>query len=155
VAFRNFHTSYTAMDLRPDELIARIRLPRRNEDAGRPREMRGEPGATSTWHDYYRKVGTRRAQAISKVCFAGLARTKSGRIADVRIAVGSVAPIPLRCEKTEAVLQGQKPEPDVIRAARETLAREIAPIDDFRSTARYRSRVSQNLLEEFLQSLTK
>ena len=56
---------------------------------------------TTGWKHYYRKVGTRRAQAISKVCFAGAARVEAGRIADVRIALGSVAPTVLRANETE------------------------------------------------------
>src|SRR6185436_18463257 len=80
VPYRTFHTGYKQMILRPDELVGRIRLPRRQEG----------------WTDYYRKVGTRRAQAISKVCFAGSILRVSGRIADVRIALGSVAPTVVR-----------------------------------------------------------
>jgi CO/xanthine dehydrogenase FAD-binding subunit len=68
----------------------------------------------------------------------------------VRIALGSVAPIPLRCVKTEALLRGQSPSAELIRAAQAELAREIQPIDDMRSSAAYRSRVAQNLLAEFL-----
>src|SRR5204863_1606747 len=75
VPYRTFHTGYKQMILRADELVARIRLPRRS---GR-------------WIQYYRKVGTRKAQAISKVCFAAAARLEGGRIAEARIAVGSVA----------------------------------------------------------------
>jgi CO/xanthine dehydrogenase FAD-binding subunit len=130
VAYATFHTGYKQMDLQSDELLARIRLPRRREN----------------WTHYYRKVGTRRAQAISKVCFAGVMRREGGRIADVRIALGSVAPTVLRCYQTE---EAMKQEPS---AADATLAREIAPIDDIRSSAVYRLRVAQNLLAEF-QSL--
>jgi xanthine dehydrogenase iron-sulfur cluster and FAD-binding subunit A len=100
-------------------------------------------------------VGTRKAQAISKVCFAGVALVENGAIGDVRIALGSVAPIVQRVVKTEDALRGSKVTPAVIAAARETLAREIAPIDDIRSTAQYRLRVAQNLLEEFLSQLAK
>ncbi len=134
VPYYGFHTGYRTTTLRPEELLARIRLPR----------------ARGGWGQYYRKVGTRRAQAISKVCFAGAARMDNGRIRDVRIALGSVAPTVVRCVKTEALLAGQKPERDLLEAAKQQLAGEIAPIDDFRSTAKYRLRVAQNLLEEFL-----
>ena len=61
------------------------------------------------WPDlthYYRKVGTRKAQAISKVCLAATARVSGGMVDHIRIALGSVAPVPLRCRRTEAVLQG-------------------------------------------------
>jgi CO/xanthine dehydrogenase FAD-binding subunit len=134
VPYLGFHTGYKQMILRPEELIRRIRLPRRKE----------------RWRQYYRKVGTRKAQAISKVCFAGGAALAAGEIRDIRIALGSVAPTVLRCMKTEAVLRGQKPNRAVLDSAKDVLAQEIAPMDDFRSTARYRLRVSQNLLIEFL-----
>lgn len=134
VSYHGFHTGYKQMNLRPEELIRHIRLPRRKE----------------RWRQYYRKVGTRKAQAISKVCFAGGAAFAAGEIRDIRIALGSVAPTVLRCMKTEAVLRGQKPNRAALDSAKDALAQEIAPIDDFRSTARYRLRVSQNLLEEFL-----
>lgn len=137
VPYMGFHTGYKAMMIGPDELIGRIRVSR----------------AMATWKQYYRKVGTRRAQAISKVCFAGTARLDGARIQDLRIALGSVAPTVLRATKTEALLRGQKVEAGLIRSARAELAREIAPIDDFRSTAVYRQRVVQNLLEDFLQGL--
>ena len=133
--YRSFHTGYKKMSMRPGELIRAVRLQR----------------ATSVWKHHYRKVGTRRAQAISKVCFAGAARVEDGRIADVRIALGSVAPTPLRATGTENLLRGQKPATAVLSAAQATLASEIAPIDDMRSTAHYRRRVAQNLLAEFLE----
>jgi CO/xanthine dehydrogenase FAD-binding subunit len=137
--YHGFHTSYKKMQLASDELLRAIRLPRRSKP----------------WRQYYRKVGTRKAQAISKVCFAGAALVEGGAIRDIRIAIGSVAPLVLRAVKTEDALRGSSLTPTVIAAARETLAREIAPIDDIRSTARYRLRVAQNLLEEFLSQLAK
>lgn len=138
VPCQGFWKGYKQLDLREDELIRGIRLPR--EKAG--------------WRHFYRKVGTRRAQAISKVCFAGAACLASGRIVDLRIALGSVFPTVLRVVQTENVLRGEKPGPALVRAAQETLAREIAPINDMRSTARYRFRVAQNLLAEFCEKVT-
>ncbi len=152
-----FHTGYKHMNLRPDELLRRIRLPRVGALLAAPRARRGgftppasAAAAQPTWRHYYRKVGTRKAQAISKVCFAGLLHLDGDTIRDVRIALGSVAPIPLRCTRTESALRGQKLRPELIRAAQAELAREITPIDDMRSSAAYRSRVAQNLLAEFL-----
>lgn len=135
VPYQGFWKGYKQIDLRQDELIRGIRLAREK----------------SAWVRFYRKVGTRRAQAISKVCFAGAACLEAGRIADARIALGSVAPTVLRAIETEKILRGEKPVPAVVRAAQETLAREIAPIDDMRSTAHYRLRVAQNLLAEFCE----
>jgi xanthine dehydrogenase small subunit len=85
------------------------------------------------------------------VCFAGCLRIDGRKIADVRIALGSVAPIPLRCVETETVLRGQTLGASLVRAAQAELAQEITPIDDMRSSAAYRLRVAQNLLQEFLQ----
>jgi xanthine dehydrogenase iron-sulfur cluster and FAD-binding subunit A len=76
------------------------------------------------------------------------------RIADVRIALGSVAPTVLRAVETENALRGVKLTPAAVRNAQEILAREIVPIDDMRSTSRYRRRVAQNLLAEFCEMLT-
>jgi CO/xanthine dehydrogenase FAD-binding subunit len=137
--YQRFHTGYKKMQMEPDELLRAVRLRRR----------------ANLWRQYYRKVGTRKAQAISKVCFAGAALVENGLIRDVRIALGSVAPVVLRALNTEDSLRGHRVTPTVITVAEETLAQEIAPIDDLRSTERYRLRVAQNLLEEFLLQLTK
>jgi len=139
LSYLGFHTGYKKMQIAPDELLCAIRLPRRGKG----------------WKGYYRKVGTRKAQAISKVCFAGAALVEDGATRDIRIALGSVAPVVLRALKTEDALRGKKLTPEAVAAARDALAREIAPIDDIRSTARYRLRVAQNLLGEFLSQLTK
>jgi CO/xanthine dehydrogenase FAD-binding subunit len=137
VPYHGFWKGYKEIAMWDDELIRAIRLPRN--------------GGFSK--QFYRKVGTRRAQAISKVCFAGTAHVDAGRIVDVRIALGSVAPTVLRATEAERILRGEKPAIATLRAAQESLAREIAPIDDIRSTARYRLRVAQNLLSEFCESL--
>ena len=149
VSYAQFHQGYKQMDLAVDELIARIRLPRRADATANVAP--GFSPASSGWREYYRKVGTRSAQAISKVCFAGAARRDNGRIIDVRIALGSVAPTVVRCVKTEEFLRAASALTSAaVKKAQEILASEIAPIDDFRSTAKYRRRVAQNLLEEFL-----
>jgi CO/xanthine dehydrogenase FAD-binding subunit len=139
LSYHGFHSGYKKMQLSPDELLRAIRLPRR----------------VRPWRQYYRKVGTRKAQAISKVCFAGAALVDNGLIRDIRIALGSVAPVVLRAGRTEDELRGSNITPVAVSAAQDTLAREIAPINDIRSTARYRMRVAQNLLEEFLSQIAK
>jgi CO/xanthine dehydrogenase FAD-binding subunit len=138
VPYHGFWTGYKQIALKANELIRRIRLPR----------------STQLWRHYYRKVGTRRAQAISKVCLAAAARIDATRIADVRIALGSVAPTALRATETENILRAEKLTSATLRAAQDVLASEIAPIDDMRSTARYRRRVAQNLLAEFYKMLS-
>jgi len=149
IPYQGFWTGYKKIAMRSDELIRRVRLPR--PAAGSVVTDAGAPAATK---HYYRKVGTRRAQAISKVCFAAIAQIGNNRIANARIALGSVAPSVFRAVETESILQGETPTPALLRAAQETLTREIAPIDDIRSTARYRHRIAQNLLAEFLELLS-
>lgn len=135
--YQGFHTGYKQMHIRQDELLARIRLPRNTKGCAH----------------YYRKVGTRKAQAISKVCFAGLGRTAKNEIKDLRLILGSVAPIVIRCVQTEDALRGQTLNDGTIKSARESLTQEISPIDDIRSTANYRLRVATNLLADFLSTL--
>ena len=137
VPYAEFHTGYKQTVMRADELIAAIILPRPPEGA----------------QHFYRKVGTRRAQAISKVCFAALAEVEGESLKEVRVALGSVAPVVLRCRRTEESLRGRRLDGGASRAALDEIAREVTPIDDLRSTARYRTRVAQNLLREFLSGL--
>lgn len=139
LAYRDFHTGYKKMQLREDELIGAIHLPRVSDQNQK---------------EYYRKVGTRRAQAISKICIAAAAKVEKGRISDARIALGSVAPTAVRLRETEKILSGGKIDEALLRAAQASLAKEISPIDDMRSTAVYRRRVAQNLLAEFFEMLT-
>jgi len=134
ISYNGFHTAYKQMGIRDDELLTRIRLPR---------------SAAPLVH-YYRKVGTRKAQAISKVCFAGVLRVHGNAIEEVRIALGSVAPVPLRCARTESALRGQTISADLIEEAVKEFLAEVSPIDDIRSTRNYRLRVAQNLLIDFL-----
>ncbi len=137
MAYRDFHTGYKQMQISPDELLYQIRLPRHSaRDA-----------------QYSRKVGTRRAQAISKLSLAATARLHHGTIEDIRIAAGSVAPVPLRCYQTEHLLTGKPITPDLIAQAREVIRAEITPMSDIRSTEAYRSTVTANLLAEYLESL--
>ena len=146
VPYFGFWTGYKQIAMRPDELIRRIRLPRS--------AATGAATRTGKSRHYYRKVGTRRAQAISKVCFAATAQVENNRVNNARIALGSVAPTVFRAVETEKILQGASPTPALLRAAQETLSGEIAPIDDIRSTARYRRRIAQNLLAEFFEMLS-
>lgn len=135
VPYEAFHTAYKKTAAAPDELVARILVPRVvATGAGRVH--------------YYRKVGPRRAQAISKVCFAACAdRDAAGRVRDVKIALGGVAPVPVRAVEAERAILAGAP----LERVSEALARAIAPIDDVRSSAAYRRRVADNLLLEFLR----
>ena len=133
----SFHTGYKETLLAPDELIQTVCLQRRY----------------SRYFSHARKVGARNAQAISKVCIAGLGRMANGVVEDIRVALGSVAPVPLRLTKTEQVVKGQTVDAALMTLAKKTTMAEIRPIDDIRSTARYRSEVAGNLVVEFLNRL--
>jgi CO/xanthine dehydrogenase FAD-binding subunit len=137
LTYRGFHTGYKQMLIGPNELLARIRMPRNTRNATH----------------YYRKVGTRKAQAISKVCLAALGKLEDNQITDITISLGSVAPIVVRCVQTENALRGEKLNTDAIKLASAMLEKEISPIDDIRSTADYRLQVAKNLLTDFLLTL--
>ncbi len=137
VAYRHFHTDYKQTAMAPDELIRDISLPRQ----------------FSGYISHARKVGARNAQAIAKICLAALGQIANGTVRDVHLALGSVAPVPLRLTETEKLLTGNKVEQSIIDAARESVTKEIWPIDDIRSTARYRAAVAGNLVAEFLEQL--
>jgi len=139
VTYNDFHTGYKKTLLAQDELIFDIRLPRRY----------------SGYSSYSRKVGARHAQAIAKVCVAGLAHLEDGVVSDIRLAAGSVGPIPLRLRKTEKVLKGKTIDKTLWQQVRQTAMSEIQTIDDLRSSARYRSAVLGNLVVEFLEKLAE
>ncbi len=124
VPFNAFYTGYRLTVRRPDELITAFEIP----------PVRGR--------QWFRKVGTRAAQSISKIVMAGV-RDPAGETP--RVAIGSVAPTVLRLPRTEAALAAGRG----VDAAQRILIEEIAPIDDIRSTAEYRRRVAANLLARF------
>lgn len=140
VALSEFYHGYKQIERRPDELITRIRIPA------------PVPGTV----EYYRKVGPRKFQAISKVLLAGIAVPgKNREIEKIRLVYASVMPTTYRARKTESVIQGKPLTAAVISEAIRTLRSEIKPIDDIRSTAEYRLTVACNLLEEFLGTLPR
>jgi len=99
----------------------------------------------------FRKIGTRAAQALSKVVAAGLLwQRRDGRIRELRVALGSVAPTVRRLRRVEELVAGQRVTARLLDEAARLAAEEIAPIDDVRSTAAYRRHVSQALLWQFL-----
>ncbi len=136
VPYERFHLGYKRTELAPDELIARVRLPRGKKRA-----------------HFYRKVGTRKAQAISKVCMSGCARLEGLVMHDVRLGFGSMAPVPLRPARAEAALEGRALDDAAIAAARVALGQDLTAIDDIRSTRDYRMTVAGNVLAQFLELL--
>ncbi|HEV8280979.1 MAG TPA: FAD binding domain-containing protein [Candidatus Limnocylindrales bacterium] len=133
-----FWTGYRQTALGHDELILRIRIPLVAD-----REMR------------FRKVGTRRAQSISKVVMAVAWRSGehagTGLWRDVRVALGSVAATPIRAAAAEDALESHAPTPETADAAAGALAAELNPIDDVRSTAEYRRIVAARVLHRIVR----
>jgi CO/xanthine dehydrogenase FAD-binding subunit len=137
--YRDFLLSYKKTVLAPDELVHNVTLLRN----------------FSGYRQSIRKVGTRNAQAISKVAIAALARLQGGLIEEIRIGAASLREVPTRLLATEEALMGKAVTAESIAAARVALLGEARPIDDIRSSAKYRATVAGNLLEEFLGSLPR
>ena len=138
VPFVSFYSGYKAMDRADDELLTAIRVP-------------VPPAGARQW---FRKVGTRKAQAISKVSAAGLVVLgEGGTIGEARLALGAVAATVIRLPGTEAVLRGATPGDKLVEAVRRAARDEARPIDDVRSTAEYRRQVCGNIVARFVESL--
>ncbi len=127
--------------LAPDELISDLRVPLPGKEA----------------HCWYRKLGTRRANCLSKASLFGWSAVRDGRLDRVGFAFGAVAPVIVRCRQAERMLEGLAPEQ--VPACKSDLAamldRMLQPIDDQRSTAEYRRDASMGLLDEFLSDLAE
>ena len=137
LAYSDFHTGYKRNAMTADELMFAVHLPRR----------------FSQHRQYLRKVGTRRAMAISKVALGATALMNEGVINEIRAAAASLAPFPARMYKSEAAVAGKILNNSAIESAVHAFLAEAQPIDDIRSTAEYRKQVGANLLREFLESL--
>jgi xanthine dehydrogenase FAD-binding subunit len=121
--------------MRDDEIVSAIKVPKLE------------------WSiSFYRKVGTRKANALSKLSFCGLAKIKGGRIDDVRIALGAVAPTVVRSMELEKRLAGANlgELEKIAHEVSESYGAMVVPIDDQRSTAVYRKKVALNLLDLFI-----
>lgn len=137
VPYEEFCTGYRTIDLAHDELIIAVHIPART------------PGLRQLW----RKVGPRKAQSISKVMVAAALHVQDGAIVEARIGLGAVAARPVRAHATERAILGKPPGTETAEAARAALASEITPIDDIRSSARYRMRVTQNIVARMIVEL--
>jgi CO/xanthine dehydrogenase FAD-binding subunit len=139
--YADFHTGYRKTALRPGELVQRIRIP-------------FPPRGTV---QRFRKVGTRQAQAISKVVISFAARAERGVFAQVRFAAGSVAPTPVRLPRAEEACRGHPIDRATADRAAEAARSEVQPIDDVRSTAAYRrfvlGRVVRRMILDYRRSL--
>jgi carbon-monoxide dehydrogenase medium subunit/xanthine dehydrogenase FAD-binding subunit len=139
VPYRGFHRGYKQLACEPDELLTAIRMPR-------------TPGGEGALH-LYRKVGTRKAQAIAKVGLAALGRLDDGKVVHLRMALSSVGPTVLEADRAARAIVGETiTEPRIEHAIGE-LESDLNAIDDIRSTAAYRRTVAANLVRDFLRRL--
>lgn len=131
VSAADFFLGYRKTALAPDEILVDIQLPAQSGEL------------------YYKKVGTRLAQAISKVVLGASIEVEGGVVRSLRVALGAVAPIPLRCATLEQAMIGGPVRPELATLVQQ----DIRPIDDVRSSARYRSRVAENIVRTWLESV--
>lgn len=130
-----FFVDYRRTALSNDEILKEI-LVKRSEWTG--------------WS--YVKLGRRSGFTLSIVSVAVLARTSNDIIDDIRIALNSVAPVPVRAYKAEEILRGKRVSRSLLEEAARVVASEVSPIDDVRSTSWYRKEMSYRLT---LDALTK
>ena len=137
IAYRDFHRGYRQTALEAGEIVGWIRLPQ------------PPPGTRQA----FRKIGTRQAQAISKVVVALVGQVVDGRVTDYRLAAGSVAPTPVRLESVETMMVGASWDGELARRAGEAAAASVEPIDDVRSTAGYRRFALAAVVERMTRDL--
>jgi xanthine dehydrogenase small subunit len=138
IPYTEFHAGYRKTALQPGEIVARVRLPL-------------PPQGTV---QAFRKVGTREAQAISKVVVAMVGRIADGHIADLRLAAGSVAPTPIRLRGTEDAARGMAAGPEAADLIGKAAAGEVEPIDDVRSTSVYRRFALERVVRRMVLGIT-
>ncbi|MEP7270187.1 MAG: xanthine dehydrogenase family protein subunit M [Acidobacteriota bacterium] len=135
IGFNEFYTGYRKTVLAADEMVIAVRLPK----------MRSDEQA------FFFKVGTRRAQAISKVVMSSRVRVVDGIIESITLGLGSVAPTVIRALRTEALLKEKRLSQELVAQARTEIAAEISAITDLRSTEHYRRTVTGNLVGRILR----
>lgn len=124
---------------REDELLTNISFTRPEEDE----------------RVFYYKLGKRKADAISIVSVAMMVKLKDGTAEKVRIALGAVAPVPMRASEAERILQGEPISDKVIVAAAAAAASEARPIDDFRASGEYRREMVEILVRKGLMEIAQ
>lgn len=137
IPIRELFAGVKKTTLQPGELIAGVEVPL----------FKREPQRA-----VFRKVGSRRAQTISKAVAAGLLWVRAGKVEELRFALGSVAPTVRRAAKIEEFLRGRALSESVVEQSCAMLEEEISPIDDVRSTRAYRLGVCRGILRALLSS---
>ena len=135
----DFHTGVRKTLMRPDEIVTGISVEPLPDDA----------------RAIFLKLGLRKAQAISVVHFAAWCRFDGDTVTEARIAVGSVAPTIVRLPEVEAALVGQALDAATVSVASELARSSVAPIDDLRADAEYRSEQVGFMLGRALRALAR
>ncbi len=137
IPIQEFISGPGSTTLSEEELLVKIRIPLEQFEV-----------------EKYRKIGTRKAMALSKISFAAVADFKNGELSDIRLALGAVAPRVVRCISAERQLinkakaEIEKQLPEVMKEYEKA----IKPIDDARSNKSYRKRVSLDLINDFIKN---
>jgi CO/xanthine dehydrogenase FAD-binding subunit len=137
IPLASFFLGYRKIDLHPDEIIARFVLKKCPEGS----------------HEGFRKLGPRAAQAISKIMGAYRARVEKGVVQCFHLALGSVAPTPIRLFDFEGWIKGKTLSSGLLDEAEQKVVSLISPIADLRSTAEYRQWVAGRIVRGFLEEL--
>lgn len=140
IPIKDFFKGYRQTALGEDEILAEVLIPYRM--------FQGYGSA-------YGKIGRRRGHDISVVSAAIAVKIEEGVISDVKVALGSVAPVPIRARSVEDYLRGKQPLVDIIEEAGKIVLNDISPISDVRAPAEYRARIAQVLVRDLLSEAVK
>jgi CO/xanthine dehydrogenase FAD-binding subunit len=136
VDYDTFHTGYRTTQLGAFEIIERVLVP-----------------LPSPQIQVFRKVGTRAAQAISKVVIGLSGDRAEGGLRNLRLAMGSIAAVPTRIRNVESLIEAEPLSVELADRAATLITESISPIDDIRSTAEYRAHVAARVVRRILLDL--
>ena len=137
ISIAGFFKGANYMALEADELLQEICIPKYSKKTGSA---------------FIKLKRQQTAIDMAVVNVAALLTIDKAHCQDVRIALGAVAPVPLRAEKAEAVLTGVEPSREIIQKAAATALKEVSPISDVRATAAYRSKLVPVLVQRSLET---
>lgn len=135
ICIKEFFRGVGKTALEPDEMITAIEIKKN----------------TANSNSQFIKLGLRNAMAISLISIAVGLETKEGKVQEINVSLGSVAPTPVRAINTEKYLQENGVTDEAIEKAKKIVTEEISPIDDIRASAEYRREVAGVLLERALK----
>ncbi len=137
IPFPELQTGYKSSTREPDEVIVAVELL--------------VPPAGAPW--FWRKVGTRRAQAISKVALAAVAQVEDGQVVRCGLGMASVAPVTALLPRTRELFLANRLERIGADAIDKAVESDVTPIDDVRSTSAYRLHVAKAVVRDFARTI--